>query len=763
MEQRPLVRTIYWTGLSLACVLLVFLASIFFLNRTSVGSQRFVWMINLWAVVWAVNFILILTLSFILARNLIKLFIEYQAKRPGSRIKTKLVITLITFSLFPALIMAFMAFGLINQNLRQWFSAPSEQLLDSSRQIAANYYEQSRFFRISAGQSLAQQVDLISHQPDQFRKFSSKYGFDGIMLFSQQGQLLYRSGRLFGERGKVIYRNDRWNEELDLQSAMRKAFQGQNYYNLQTQINVEGLGLIDHGVVGIPVDYEKFKRGLLFGHFLIPNSVTFHTFQVEDAVSKYKGIKGGVSQFTLNYFSILGLTTLAVILGFLWLGTFIAKKITVPLEALAEGSRELAEGNLDHRVGVTAIDELGILVDSFNRMAEEIKQNRQELEKANAEMQETNIRLDQRRQYIETILQNIATAVITVEETDMVRTVNEAALKMFQVEPEAILNRPLSEIADSNLYSEFQLLKERARLYGTYRKEVTFKRRERQLHVAATITSNPVPMQDEKIEYLIVLDDLTELLKAEKFAAWQEVARRLAHEIKNPLTPIQLSAERVNKRFEKIATLHSSSKEIGQFRKILDDSTRIIVTEAEILRALVDEFSRFARFPICKLSRVALHQLIEETVMLYDGGLKKVDIRKVFDSKIGEVEIDREQIQRVFINLIDNSLDALADSQVDRAIQIQTKFNEDRQTFTIQFEDNGIGIEPEDYENLFLPYFSTKKRGTGLGLAIVRQIISEHNGFIRAEPNLPRGTRFIMELPAKAQGEMQVTPGGTED
>ena len=761
MKQQQLVRTIYRTGLSLGSVLLVFLVSIFFLNRTSVGSQRFVWMINLWAVVWAVNFILILTLSFILARNLIKLFIEYHADRPGSRIKTKLVITLITFSLFPAVIMAFMAFGLINQNLRQWFSAPSEQLLDSSRQITRSYYEQSRAFRLSAAQSLAQWAGLVTHQPDRFRQLSSEYGFDGIVLLGQRGQVVYRDGRLFGENGRVVYRNGEWIEELDLQSGLEKAFQGENYYSLQTRINVEGLGLIDHGVVGIPVDYARSTRGVLFGHFLIPQSVTFHALQVEDAASKYEAIKGGVSQFRLNYFSILGLTTLAVVLGFLWLGTFIAKKITVPLEALAEGSRELAEGNLDHRVGVSAIDELGILVDSFNRMAAEIKQSRQKLEKANAEMGETNIRLDQRRHYIETILQNIATAVITIDETDVIRTVNEAALKMFQVERKGILNWPLREVADPNLYSEFQLLKKRARLYGTYRKEVTFKRGERQLYVAATITSNPVTVQDEKVEYLIVLDDLTELLKAEKFAAWQEVARRLAHEIKNPLTPIQLSAERVNKRFEKIATLHASSKEIGQFQKILGDAMRIIVTEAETLRALVEEFSRFARLPICKLAKVGLHQLIEETVMLYDGGLEKVDIRKFFDPRIGEVEIDREQLQRVFINLIDNSLDALAEAQVDRAILIRTKLNEGRQTFTIQFEDNGVGIAPEDYENLFLPYFSTKKKGTGLGLAIVRQIISEHNGFIRAEPNLPKGTRFVMELPANARGWKQVAPDGS--
>jgi len=174
---------------------------------------------------------------------------------------------------------------------------------------------------------------------------------------------------------------------------------------------------------------------------------------------------------------------------------------------------------------------------------------------------------------------------------------------------------------------------------------------------------------------------------------------------------------------------------------------RIIVAEAEILKALVEEFSRFARLPVCKRTDVELHPLIEQTLALYDGGLEKVQIRKVFDPRIVEISIDPGQMQRAFINLIDNSLDALAESPEDRCILIQTHLNDGRDSVTIEFQDNGIGISPEDYEQLFLPYFSTKKKGTGLGLVIVRQIVSEHNGFVRAEPNQPHGTRLIMELP----------------
>ena len=728
MKQQELLQKLYWIAATLTGVILAFLASVIFLNPSSVGNPSFVWNINLWALAWALNFVIVLGLFFLLARNLVKLFFEYQRHRPGSRLKTKLVVTLIAFSLLPALIMAFLAFGLINQNLRQWFSSPTEQLLESSQSISRSYYQQSRVFRLSTTQFLAHQLEPQRLEPtERFQDLLREYGYDGVALFDPQRQSIHASGE--------------WPQDQPLESNIQQVLRGEEFYRVERRIDE------DWGMVGVPIQGASGAiEGALFVHFVIPRSVAFHLIQVNDASNKYEAIKGGLSQLELNYFSILGLATLAVVFGFVWLGTYIAKRITVPLEALAEGSRELAEGNLDHRVDVSAVDELGILVDSFNRMAEEIKQSRQKLVQANAELRETNEHLDERRLYIETILHNIATGVISIDESDVIRSVNEAALKTLQLNRTEILNRPLGEVADPHLYEELLTIKKRARLYGTYSKEVTFKRGERELHLATTITANPVPFQEER-EYLIVLDDLTELIKAEKFAAWQEVARRLAHEIKNPLTPIQLSAERVEKRFEKIALAHPSSPEIGQFQKVLGDSMRIIVAEANVLKVLVEEFSRFARLPICKPVEVQLHELIDQTLALYGGGPEKVRIRKVFDPKVGTIKIDPQQMQRAFINLIDNSLDALAETQADRCILIQTHFNQGRESVSIEFQDNGIGISPEDYEHLFLPYFSTKKKGTGLGLVIVRQIVSEHNGFVRAKPNQPSGTRLILELP----------------
>jgi two-component system, NtrC family, nitrogen regulation sensor histidine kinase NtrY len=732
MKEPDQPRKIYRIAGVLAFFTLVFVISITFLNPSSVGNESFAWNINLWAVIWALNFIIVVVLLFMLARSIIKLFFEYQANRPGSRIKGKLVLTLIIFSLFPALIMALMFSGLINRNLRLWFSSPSEQLLHSSRIIADRYYEQREAFAVAGARFLATQLrsEDLSTEP-----------IPDLLI----EQLDFRGLAVFDRRGEQTHRRN-WPDDPAfnrvVQEGANRAVNGEIFYHIQQQ----GRSTIeDQGVVGVPVYSPNLEtRGVLFAYFVVPDSIAFNAIQAETAVRSYEEIRRDIGRFQFSYFSILVLTTLGIIVGFVWLGTYIAKKITVPLEALAEGSRELAGGNLDYRVDVKAVDELGILVGSFNKMAGEIRQSRQQLEKANADLRESYLRLDERRRYIETILQNIATGVVTVDESETIRTVNDAALKMFETSRDDFINRPVSQVLQEDLYPEFQSMKKRARLYGAYRRELTVKNGERQRHLAATITMSPVGHQTQ---YIIVLDDLTELIKAEKFAAWQEVARRLAHEIKNPLTPIQLSAERVKKRFEKILAASPSSPEMESFALVLQEATRVIIAESEMLRSLVMEFSRFARLPISKPVPVDLHELILQTLALYDGILTQVRVEKIFDTRITQVTLDPEQMQRVFVNLIDNSLDALAERDSDRSITIRTCLNESRGSIRLEIEDNGTGIPQQDYEHLFLPYFSTKKKGTGLGLAIVRQIISEHKGYVRAESIQPHGTRFILELP----------------
>jgi len=742
MTRHKLLRRILWTSGALLALVLAFLVSVIFLNPSSVGNRDFLWNFNFWASMWAMLFVLVLVLAVVLARYLIRLFFEYQAGYPGSRIKTKLVLTFVIFALFPALIMAFLAFGLINQNLTTWVSAPSEQLLSASGTIAQDYYTEKQHRLLLEATDLSKAVRDGRQPLDQVFSRAHSLGFEGMALIDPSGKTRGTFGRFPAPSPA----------EVD-----RRVEQGEPFYHLDPGVNT-GTLIEDRIWLSVPIDPEATDRGdMLLLYSQIPNSVAFQLNNVAEANRVYSGLKGTLVSLRITYILILTVTTLAVVFGFVWLGNYIARKLTVPLEALAKGSMELAEGNLDHRVEVAAVDELRILVDSFNAMADELRENRRQVEATNNELRRTNIHLDERRRYIEAVLQNIATGVITLDQFDMVRTANESALKMLQRTARDTVDQPLSSVVGAVMCQELLDMKQRAGLYGTYRKQLTIERPVGQLYVAATMTINAL---DAGVEYLVVLDDLTELIRAEKFAAWQEVARRLAHEIKNPLTPIQLSTERIERRFARLAPQLPKLPEVSGFQQVLSEASRIISMESRILKNLLSEFSRFARLPMFKPERVDLHFLLDEAIKRYDDSLSSVRVTRKLDPGISAIWADPEQLQRVFVNLIDNSLDALVD-EPDRSIDIRTTLNSTRKSVSIEFSDTGHGIAAEDFEHLFLPYFSTKKKGTGLGLAIVRQIVSEHGGFIRAERNLPRGTRITMEIPIDGQAAHATQDSGS--
>ena len=733
MKRLERLRRIYWTGALLAVSALLVIVAILFLNPTSVGNPRFVSNLTLWSAVWAIYFIVALTLLFIFARNLIKLLFEHRSSRGRTRLKQKLVLTLTIISLFPALILFFVASGLINTNLDFWFSSPTEDLLKSAETIASNYYEEKKTGSLIAARVLAAEIDWSRFTPDSAPPGRlAELGFDGLILVDRNRTIRFRQGD---------WAEASWDPALD------QILEGREYFAVSKRADRNRGRFVDRGLVAAPArGSDGAVLGGLVAGFVLPDSVTFHTTEVQTAVERHRQLMSSRQEFENNYFLIMAVTTLVVVVVFVWLGTYMARRITVPLEALAKGARELAEGNLDHRVEQKAVDELGILVDSFNRMADEIHHSRHRLEQANAELQETNERLDERRSYIETILENIAAGVVSVDRNDVIRTANKAAMEMFGAGPEQILNRPLTRVLEPDVHADFQDMKNRVSLFSKDRRRVNFKRGPGQLPLTVTATTTNLPFKNG-VEHVVVLDDLTELIRAEKFAAWQEVARRLAHEIKNPLTPIQLSADRIRNRFHRIEKTLPKTRETRAFGEALTEATTLIAAEAATLKTLVEEFSRFARLPSCHPVEVDPAKLVEQTLARYDGALKSVGVSTRFDPRIKTVRWDPVQIQRVFVNLIDNSLDALVEVKGRRQIGICSRYNHARGSVVVEFEDNGTGIAAEDYENLFLPYFSTKKRGTGLGLAIVRQIVSEHNGFIRAERNEPRGTRFIMEFP----------------
>jgi two-component system nitrogen regulation sensor histidine kinase NtrY len=443
-------------------------------------------------------------------------------------------------------------------------------------------------------------------------------------------------------------------------------------------------------------------------------------------------LKPALSSVYLSFFLML---TLMILVAATWMGLYLAKRITRPVQVLATAADEIGAGHLDHRVEVQAGDEFASLIDAFNRMAGDLAASRRRLERSAVELERKHEDVEGRRQYVETVLDRIATGVISVDNDGCIRTWNSAATRLLGIDLRVDGLRVNAVFGSPQLEPLAKLISERAwRRDDPMPREVAISREGRELHLLVMIT--PLRRAEGRADgIVIVFDDVSPLIRAQRVAAWREVARRLAHEIKNPLTPIQLSAERLQRHF-------AGAPEAT--RALVDECATAIVTEVEALKGLVDEFSQFARMPAPRATPTDLHGLLDDALALYRGLFSDVQIRTHFAEVLPKVSADPEQIRRVIINIVDNAIEA-----VERrgAIDIETQHDAGNSLVRIVVADDGPGIPAGEREKLFLPYYSTKRRGSGLGLAIVRRIVVEHGGSIDVSDNTPRGTRFAIELP----------------
>ncbi len=451
-----------------------------------------------------------------------------------------------------------------------------------------------------------------------------------------------------------------------------------------------------------------------------------------EAYQQLRVLKQPLAGVYLSFFLTL---TLMILVSATWMGLYVAKRITRPVQTLATAAREIGAGHLDHRVEPESADEFGSLMDAFNRMAADIAASRRGLEKSSVELQKKHEEVEARRRYVETILERIATGVISVDPAGRIRTWNSAASRLLGIDghvsglpASAVFGapelKPLGTLIDQTSRNRVDLPPQ----------DVSITRDGRELHLAVMTT--PLRRDDGGTDgTVIVFDDVSPLIRAQKVAAWREVARRLAHEIKNPLTPIQLCAERLRRHF-------TSAPE--PTRALVDECTSTIVGEVESLKGLVDEFSQFARMPAPRALPTDLHALLDDALSLYRGLFSDVELRAMFAPDLPKVSVDPEQVRRVVINLIDNAIEAM-----DRqgTIEVSTVHDPANRVVRIVVADDGPGIPPAERDKLFLPYYSTKLRGSGLGLAIVRRIVAEHGGSVEVGDNTPRGTRFTIELP----------------
>lgn len=676
----------------------------------------------------ALIFLLFVALTFVLARNLLKLFAERRLGVLGSKFRTRLVVASLLLSFLPVIVMFWFAYGLINRSIDKWFSSPVEEV---RRETATMASLMSQYAAENAHASAAS----ISEAPEARRAFAQNNlkliapAFDREQWDLQGGFAVAVSGDEVAASSDLPAPWGSLKGELLKHLALNLPF---TWMHTDYILGSAAVGDDRKIIVAIP----------------LPADFSQTVKQVEASQQRYLDLSRQRRLVRRTYMDLLLLLTVLVLFATTWFALFLSKLVTRPVAALAEATQEISRGRLDYRVEISAADELGDLVRSFNRMAEELEVSRRQIEASSRELSAANNTLEQRRRHIETILESIPTGVLSLNADRYITHLNQALLRLFHPKgeeagaPTILIGSPLADVFSPEMLEDLEPLLRRADRMGstTTQMEITVQRAK--LNVAATVAT--LHHDGERLGYVLVFEDLSDLLKGQKQAAWRDVARRVAHEIKNPLTPIALSADRIRRHLKRSSIPDASSL------RTIDGCAETIAGAVETVRTLVDEFSTLARFPTAQPQPANINSIVESALALFDGRLDGIQVSTEFATDLPKVMADPEAIKRALANLVDNAAEAMLNSPV-REIHIATATVETGDAIEIVISDTGHGVSHESKERLFLPYFSTKQRGTGLGLAIVSRIVEDHHGSIRVEENSPAGSKFIIELPLASE------------
>lgn len=635
-------------------------------------------------VILNLNIIALLTLIFFVVKSLVRLYLERRQRVLGSRFKTKIVLIFVILTSIPSALLFIGASGLLTNYIDRWFTPKIREPLENSISLAKGLYEVEKERNLKT----ARLVATKGVAPEGYRIYR-------ISEFPENPSQVI-SDAVNGEEGAEVVSE----EEGDIVRA------------------------------AVPVKKDGNVIEVIVVESVVPNDLSLKVNRLKGFYEDYIKLESFKQPLKLNYLLFLGFFTLLVVFTALWVSLRIARGITEPVQMLAQATKKVASGNLDVSLSTERDDEIGFLINSFDRMVKDIKEGKDYLQAAYAES-------DRRRLCMENILENIRSGVISLDGEGNIITINRAALSILNLTPDSVVGKNYREILSMIKSQSLQELIQGIKLKTLDRieKEVGATINGRRVVLRVTIMS----LRDKDSNYLgllVVFDDLTDIIKAQKAVAWQEVARRMAHEIKNPLTPIKLSTERMLKKWENNEPDFSDA-----FKK----STKAIIREVEGLKKLVDDFSRFGKMPPINKVPADIKAIIGEVTNLYRAYKNfKIEVSIPEDTPL--VELDPDQFKRVMINLFDNALQAMGDSGT---IEVTVDYNISLNRIFINVSDNGPGIRDEDKEKLFLPYFSTRKEGTGLGLAIADRVITEHMGYLRVKDNSPKGTIFTIELPIK--------------
>jgi hypothetical protein len=676
-------------------------------------------------------FVLFLALTFVLVRNVLKLFAERRLGVLGSKFRTRLVVGSLLLSFLPVIGMFFFAYVLMNRSIDKWFSTPVEEVRQDTATMASLLSQYAAQNARAEAVSIANEPEVkralgagnFAAVTDELRGHESTLQGGFVVVLEQQ-----EAKASFGTPAE-------WGS---LKSKLPSGFLESNapvpfaWDNTEYILGQAPVGESDVILVAMP----------------LPKQFSETVRQIDASQQRYLELAHGRRLVRRTYMEVLLLLTVVVLFATTWLALFLSKLVTRPVVALAEAMQEISRGRLDYRVEVAAADEIGDLVQSFNRMAGELESGRRQIEASSRELSGANVALEQRRRHMETILESIPNGVLSLNTAHEVTHVNHALLRLFHPSgteagiPDVLIGSRLRDVFSAPVMESLEPLLRRADRMGTTTTQMEMEAQHVALNVAVTVAA--LKHEGRGLGYVLVFEDLSDLLKAQKQAAWREVARRVAHEIKNPLTPIALSAERIRRHLGKGTPLDAASTEV------LNSCAETIAGAVETVRTLVDEFATLARFPTAQPRPANINAIVESTLAMFNGRLDNIRVRTALANDLPEVMADGDAIKRALANLVDNAAEAMQ-SVIFQEIQISTTVVASRDAVEITVADTGHGVTQELKERLFLPYFSTKKRGTGLGLAIVSRIIEDHHGSIRVEENRPMGTRFVIELPVVSE------------
>lgn len=732
IRQKLIRRVIYFCLLLIP--LLIWLQSRFLTGEVAVPVAN---NILIFALI-NINVLLVLFVLFLVLRNLAELLFERRTNRLGNKLKTKLIVSFLSLSLIPTILLFFVALQFISTSMDYWFNASIEDSLTESLKLAQSllHEKEDQVTLMSKGiEERLKDLDITAYTPEDISKtlenilsFNPINGPDSLGLITNDNNL------------EISVRGPQLRSTILPKVSIEVLERVRSLHSRETLIQELKPGDLVSCIAEIQLGNGQLGKAILVTSLLVKSEQLARMTNISQGIAGYRQLKHFKDPFKFWLLIILLIVTLLVIFAAIWFGLYISRGITDPLEKLVLATRRVADGDLEFVMERDAKDEMGLLVDSFNQMTINLNSSNKKLGEAHKALQQSSQESEQRRRYTEIILQNVSAGVISLDQGGKITTINRFAEKLLNIDKLLFLGLNYRDVLPPYQSSIVDGFIEELQVTGKITVEQHLK-----LNVLGKTYSllvNFTRLEDEvgkPVGFVLVFDNLTKLEKMQRMAAWREVARRIAHEIKNPLTPIQLSAQRLRRRYPEI---------LNEENSIFDQCTSTIITQVDELKRLVSEFSQFARMPKVHKSPDDLVKLAKNTLFLYQEGHKNITFTCQEKEPIPIFNFDAEQIKRSLINLLDNAVAVLPNGG---NIDIELSLDQEKDNVFLKVSDNGPGISKENKLKLFEPYFSTKKTGTGLGLAIVSTIIADHNGYIRVQDNTPCGSVFIIELPLLQQ------------